>query len=45
MADVATRTRMYSDPLQHASLAALVVAPLAARTDWRILRTAPSRRW
>jgi membrane-bound metal-dependent hydrolase YbcI (DUF457 family) len=31
---------MYSDPLQHASLAALVVAPLAARTDWRILRTA-----
>jgi membrane-bound metal-dependent hydrolase YbcI (DUF457 family) len=32
--------RVYSDPLQHAALAALVVAPLAARTDSRVLRTA-----
>ena len=31
---------MYSDPLQHAALAALVVAPLAAGTDARVLRTA-----
>ena len=31
---------MYSDPLQHAALAALVVAPLAARTDRRVLTTA-----
>ena len=30
---------MYSDPLQHAALAALVVAPLA-RTDLRLARTA-----
>jgi membrane-bound metal-dependent hydrolase YbcI (DUF457 family) len=38
--DAARRVRVYSDPLQHAALAAVVVAPLAARTDWRILRTA-----
>jgi membrane-bound metal-dependent hydrolase YbcI (DUF457 family) len=31
---------MYSDPLQHAALAALVVAPLATRTRRRVLRTA-----
>ncbi len=31
---------MYSDPLQHAALAALVVAPLAARTPQRVLGTA-----
>jgi membrane-bound metal-dependent hydrolase YbcI (DUF457 family) len=34
------RVQMYSDPLQHAALAALVVAPLAVRTDRRVLRTA-----
>ena len=38
--DLAWRVRVYSDPLQHAMLAALVVAPLAARTDGRVLRTA-----
>src|SRR5687768_978486 len=32
--------RVYSDPLQHAALAALVVAPLAVRTDSRVLGTA-----
>ena len=37
---MARRVRVYSDPLQHAALAALVVAPLAARTDRRVLRTA-----
>ena len=31
---------MYSDPLQHAALAALVVAPLAAQTRQRVLVTA-----
>ena len=31
---------MYSDPFQHAALAALVVSPLAARTDARVVRTA-----
>ena len=38
--DLARRVRVYSDPLQHAALAALVVSPLAARTDSRVLRTA-----
>ena len=38
--DLARRMRVYSDPLQHAALAALVVAPLAVRTDSRVLRTA-----
>ena len=38
--DLARRVRIYSDPLQHAALAALVVSPLAARTDSRVLRTA-----
>jgi membrane-bound metal-dependent hydrolase YbcI (DUF457 family) len=37
---VAELVRVYSDPLQHAALAALVVAPLAAATDARVLRTA-----
>jgi membrane-bound metal-dependent hydrolase YbcI (DUF457 family) len=32
--------RVYTDPLQHAALAALVVAPLAARTRDRITHTA-----
>ena len=32
--------RVYSDPLQHAALAALVVAPLAARTRQPVLATA-----
>ena len=36
---------MYSDPLQHATLAALVVAPLAARTDRQVLRTAVVAAW
>ena len=31
---------MYSDPLQHAALAALVVAPLAVRTRRRVVGTA-----
>ena len=39
-ADPASLVRVYSDPLQHAALAALVVAPLAARTDSRVVRTA-----
>jgi hypothetical protein len=34
------RVRVYSDPLQHAALAALVVAPLAVRTRERVLGTA-----
>ena len=38
--DLARLVRVYSDPLQHAALAALVVAPLAARTDRRVLGTA-----
>ena len=38
--DMARRVRVYSDPLQHAAIAALVVAPLAARTDERVLATA-----
>ncbi len=37
---MAELVRVYSDPLQHAALAALVVAPLAAATDARVLRTA-----
>ena len=32
--------RVYSDPLQHAAIAAFVVAPLAARADRRVLGTA-----
>jgi len=40
LAHAVRRLRIYSDPLQHASLTAMVVAPLAARTDRRILRTA-----
>ena len=43
--DVARRVRVYSDPLQHAALAALVVAPLAARTDRQVLRTAVVAAW
>jgi len=31
---------MYTDPVQHAALAALVVAPLAARTRRRVVGTA-----
>jgi len=38
--DLARLVRVYSDPLQHAALAALVVAPLAARTRQRVLGTA-----
>ena len=38
--DLARLVRVYSDPLQHAALAALVVAPLAARTPQRVLGTA-----
>ena len=38
--DLAKRVRVYSDPLQHAALAALVVAPLAVRTGERVLGTA-----
>ena len=38
--DLARLVRVYSDPLQHAVLAALVVAPLAARTRQRVLVTA-----
>jgi membrane-bound metal-dependent hydrolase YbcI (DUF457 family) len=34
------RARVYSDPFQHAALAAAVVAPLAVRTDRRVLTTA-----
>jgi membrane-bound metal-dependent hydrolase YbcI (DUF457 family) len=32
--------RVYSDPLQHAAIAAVVVAPLAARVDRRLFATA-----
>jgi len=32
--------RVYSDPFQHAAIAAAVVAPLAARTPRRVLTTA-----
>jgi hypothetical protein len=32
--------RVYSDPLQHAAIAAVVVAPLAAGTNRRVLATA-----
>lgn len=38
--DLARRVRVYSDPLQHAALAALVVAPLATHTRQRVLGTA-----
>jgi membrane-bound metal-dependent hydrolase YbcI (DUF457 family) len=38
--DLAWRVRVYSDPLQHAAIAAVVVAPLAARTDRRVFATA-----
>ena len=38
--DLARLVRVYSDPLQHAALAALVVAPLAAQTRQRVLVTA-----
>jgi len=38
--DLAWHLRVYSDPLQHAAIAAVVVAPLAARTDRRVLATA-----
>ena len=38
--DLARLVRVYSDPLQHAALAALVVAPLAAQTRQRVLSTA-----
>jgi membrane-bound metal-dependent hydrolase YbcI (DUF457 family) len=34
------RARVYSDPFQHAALAAAVVAPLAVRTDRRVVATA-----
>ena len=34
------RARVYSDPFQHAALAAVVVAPLAVKTDRRVLATA-----
>ena len=32
--------RVYSDPLQHAAIAAVVVAPLAARAGRSVLATA-----
>jgi membrane-bound metal-dependent hydrolase YbcI (DUF457 family) len=38
--DLSRRVRVYSDPLQHAALAALVVAPLAVRTRRRVVGTA-----
>ena len=38
--DLARLVRVYSDPFQHAALAALVVAPLAVRTRHRVLGTA-----
>ena len=38
--DLSRLVRIYSDPLQHAALAALVVAPLAARTRDRVVGTA-----
>jgi membrane-bound metal-dependent hydrolase YbcI (DUF457 family) len=34
------RARVYSDPFQHAALAAAVVAPLAVKADRRVLTTA-----
>ena len=38
--DLARRVRVYSDPLQHAVIAAVVVAPLAARVGPGVVRTA-----
>src|SRR4051794_41707234 len=38
--DLAWRVRVYSDPVQHAAIAALVVAPLAARVGRRVSATA-----
>jgi membrane-bound metal-dependent hydrolase YbcI (DUF457 family) len=38
--DLAWRVRVYSDPLQHAAIAAIVVAPLAARVGGRVFATA-----
>ena len=38
--DLAWRVRVYSDPLQHAAIAAVVVAPLAAQTNRRVFATA-----
>jgi hypothetical protein len=38
--DLAWRVRVYSDPLQHAAIASVVVAPLAARAGGRVLATA-----
>jgi hypothetical protein len=38
--DLAWHVRVYSDPLQHAAIAAVVVAPLAAQTNRRVLSTA-----
>ena len=38
--DLAWRVRVYSDPLQHATIAAVVVAPLAAQTNRRVFATA-----
>jgi membrane-bound metal-dependent hydrolase YbcI (DUF457 family) len=38
--DLARRVRIYSDPLQHAAIAAVVVAPLAARTGRGVMATA-----
>jgi membrane-bound metal-dependent hydrolase YbcI (DUF457 family) len=38
--DLARRVRVYSDPLQHAAIAAVVVAPLAARVGRRVSATA-----
>jgi LexA-binding, inner membrane-associated putative hydrolase len=38
--DLAWRVRVYSDPLQHAAIAAVVVAPLAARVGPRVMATA-----
>jgi membrane-bound metal-dependent hydrolase YbcI (DUF457 family) len=40
MAQLAQRVRVYSDPLQHAAIAAVVVAPLAARTGRGVFATA-----
>src|SRR4051794_36698433 len=38
--DLAWRVRVYSDPLQHAAIAAAVVAPIAARERRRVFATA-----
>src|SRR3954467_7449967 len=38
--DLAWRVRVCSDPLQHAAIAAVVVAPLAAQTNGRVFATA-----